>query len=294
VIGDDEMEKDNIYFDENGFTSEGAKRYGFQKDNSFGFKKGYVPWNKGKKTGLSPMLGKEGKRKTKKEIEDLVNSLGFVLLNYYKEKGQVLVIIQDKSGYKYDVNIQNLKKAGVSIVGKSNPFTLENISLWLKLNSKSFELCENNIYEYSHIKICCSCLNCHEFFNTSWNMILAGHACPRCNESRGEKQISKFLMDNNFEYIHQYRFKDCKYKKPLPFDFYIPKNIICIEFHGKQHYEPVEFFGGEKSFQKGAKLDKIKTDYCKNNNIPLLIIPYWDFDNIDTILETCLFKEQDA
>ena len=31
--------------------------------------------------------------------------------------------------------------------------------------------------------------------------------------------------------------------------------------------------------------DNIKTQYCKDNNIKLIRIPYWDFDNIEEILK---------
>ena len=45
------------------------------------------------------------------------------------------------------------------------------------------------------------------------------------------------------------------------------------------------FFGGEKQLQKTIKNDEIKNKYCKDNNITLIRIPYWDFDNIENILK---------
>ena len=38
--------------------------------------------------------------------------------------------------------------------------------------------------------------------------------------------------------------------------------------------------------------DKIKFDYCQDHNIPLIIIPYWDYDNIETILQKILFEKE--
>jgi hypothetical protein len=32
--------------------------------------------------------------------------------------------------------------------------------------------------------------------------------------------------------------------------------------------------------QEQKTLDEIKRKYCKNNNIPLLIVPYWEQNNI--------------
>jgi hypothetical protein len=54
----------------------------------------------------------------------------------------------------------------------------------------------------------------------------------------------------------------------------------------------VKFFRGE-NFGIQQKIDQIKREYCKNNNIKLLEIPYWDFDKIEEILnkELSLLKE---
>ena len=117
--------------------------------------------------------------------------------------------------------------------------------------------------------------------------------CPKCNKSIGERRISLFLEEHNIGYLPQHRFPDCKNIFTLPFDFYIPRLHLCIEYNGKQHYHEVNngFFGKDKkeSFIKRKKLDEIKINYCKENNIPLLIIPYWEFDRIEEILIEELF-----
>ncbi|WP_220039414.1 hypothetical protein [Paenibacillus illinoisensis] len=120
--------------------------------------------------------------------------------------------------------------------------------------------------------------------------ILKGHGCPKCLFSRGEKNVDEFLIKNNLYCDYQVRFDDCKYRNPLPFDFGVYgdeqlTNLIClIEYDGEQHYHPTRREDGEKQLKLIQKRDKIKTDYCAANNIPLIRIPYWDFKNIDTIL----------
>ena len=83
-------------------------------------------------------------------------------------------------------------------------------------------------------------------------------------------------IKNNIKFIQQHKFDDCKNIKPLPFDFYLPDYNTCIEFNGKQHYEPIKYFGGRVVYDKLIKRDKIKMEYCNKNNIPLLIIKYND------------------
>lgn len=109
--------------------------------------------------------------------------------------------------------------------------------------------------------------------------ILYGCGCPKCNISKGEKIVANWLDEYNILYEYQKMFDDCKNIHSLSFDFYLPKYNICIEYNGKQHYEPVDYFGGQKTFEKQVLRDNIKREYCKNNNIGLLEIPY--YKNID-------------
>jgi len=111
-----------------------------------------------------------------------------------------------------------------------------------------------------------------------------GCGCPKCNSSKGEDRIRRFLKKHKIDFLEQYKFEDCKNIYELPFDFYITDLKILIEFDGIQHTKPIEIFGGENAFKKTKNNDNIKTEYCKDNNIKLVRIPHWDFDNIEEIL----------
>jgi hypothetical protein len=99
-------------------------------------------------------------------------------------------------------------------------------------------------------------------------------------KSIGEKIISAILVANNINHSFQFTFDECRDLRPLPFDlaFYDQCNNFkgLIEFHGIQHYESVERFGGEEAFITNKKRDSIKLEYCFKNNIPLLVIAYYD------------------
>ena len=102
------------------------------------------------------------------------------------------------------------------------------------------------------------------------------------NMSFGERKVKDALVANNIEYVFQKRYDDCRDFNPLPFDFFIPKLNALIEFDGKQHYVPIKFFGGDLydvKFMQTKKRDKIKSNYCLNNNIPLLRIKYTHYNN---------------
>lgn len=153
-------------------------------------------------------------------------------------------------------------------------------------NTENIEILSEYINAKTKIK--CKCLKDGCIWYVIPNSLLNGTGCPQCNESKGEKRVAKYLDNRNIEYERQYKFNDCKSNKELPFDFYIHSLNIAIEYDGGQHYMIVNHFGGLNGFITTKIHDTIKTQYCKNNNIRLIRIPYWDFDNIENILSQLL------
>lgn len=119
----------------------------------------------------------------------------------------------------------------------------------------------------------------------SFKNLLKGNRCAKCNTvSHGENKIEKILKEKEVDFITQYKIKECKFKRSLPFDFYLPKYNVLIEYDGIQHYEIKRHFGGFEGFVDTKIRDTIKNIYCKNNDIKLIRIPYWEFDNIEELL----------
>lgn len=129
-------------------------------------------------------------------------------------------------------------------------------------------------YVNARTKIMHRCLICGTEWNTSPYVITSGHGCPVCNHSLGEKDTSRYLLNHGIRFISQYAFNDCKNIYPLPFDFYLPEYNACIEYDGIQHFQSIDYFGGDIAFAKQLKNDDIKNNYCLSHNIPLLRIRY--------------------
>lgn len=123
--------------------------------------------------------------------------------------------------------------------------------------------------------------------------ILCGTGCPNCHMSKGEKIISAWLDEKNILYKSQEIFDGCRDKRVLPFDFYLLDYNILIEYNGKQHYEPIEYFGGEDKLAYITMHDAIKEDYCRNNNISLIVIPYYAdiYEELEKMHELFIVKE---
>lgn len=118
-------------------------------------------------------------------------------------------------------------------------------------------------------------------------------SCGLCNKnSHGNLKIEKLLKENNISYIREYRFQDCKSILPLPFDFFV-NNTYLIEYDGKQHFENSNSFF--ESYEEIHKRDLIKSQWCKENHIPLIRIPFTHYNNLtiqDLLLETTSFIEK--
>lgn len=109
------------------------------------------------------------------------------------------------------------------------------------------------------------------------------------NISKGNVKISEILDANNISYEIEKKFSDCKDKTYLPFDFFVD-NQYLIEYDGVQHFDENSLF----DYEYTHKHDLIKSNWCKEHNIPLIRIPYTHYDSLcleDLLIETSSFKE---
>lgn len=106
-----------------------------------------------------------------------------------------------------------------------------------------------------------------------------------CLLSTGEQIIADILASMNFTFAKEYSFNDLKGDiSQLRFDFAIFKDnkLQCLlEYQGEQHYKNKDYFDRKMSFDKRQEYDRRKREYCKNHNIKLIEIPYWDKEKLN-------------
>jgi len=365
-------------------------------------------------------------------VKDFTKSLGYILVTDFYNSNSQMLIFKDEEEFYYTSTLRNLQTNKVlSRFYKTNPYTIQNIKLWCKLNNKPFELLDNQEYKGNKEKLKWQCLklDCGEIFEASWDCIHRGDGCPycagvkvclsnclatkrpdlvkqwhptkngdltpydvtyssgkevwwqcnkghewksainnrsinntgcpycsgrfptkennllvcnpklceewdysknkkrpeeycpssnkkiwwvckkcgyewkafiysrnsnstgcpKCNESKGEKQLDYILTKYNIPHDSQYTFDDLrgikngllKFDIPIFWDEEKTQLRMLIEYDGIFHYEKIYVGDG---FETLKLHDKLKNEYCKNNNIKLLRIPYWEFDNIEEIL----------
>ncbi|QHJ85117.1 MAG: hypothetical protein [Bacteriophage sp.] len=123
------------------------------------------------------------------------------------------------------------------------------------------------------------CPVCHKLFPCLPANVADGSttSCGCRTRSSMEELISNYLDDQHVTYQTEYTFPDCRNINKLRFDFALIRNgevFYLIEFDGKQHFVPISFFGGEKTFHMSQHRDHIKNHYCQEHDIPLLRLNY--------------------
>lgn len=111
---------------------------------------------------------------------------------------------------------------------------------------------------------------------------LHGQGCPKCRASHGERKVRTYLQNHKFFFQEQKIVEINGHK--LKLDFYLEEQgkKFAIEYNGIQHYQPVSLFNGQKGFNSQCYRDNLKQQYCKENDIELIIIPYNDESLITT------------
>ena len=246
---------------------------------------------------------------TKEKCIEFINKKGFSvldidnLINAYSK-----VILIDKLGYKYKITARHLSSDSIPHKYiQSNPFTIENIKLWISLNRPDYELISTeyvNAREKMKFKYIGKFFKMNDelrYFEMNWNAFNSGKRNSFINIPVGEEKVYKFLEKNNILFEFQKSFDDCvnpKTNYKLYYDFLIKDKdgnyIKNIEVDGLQHDNIIDFWGGEEGFKDRKFKEKIKEDYMKSLKIPVLRIKKKDFKNIENILLEKLLKQKGA
>jgi hypothetical protein len=149
-------------------------------------------------------------------------------------------------------------------------------------------------------KVWWKCKECEHEWRASINSRNGKYhsGCPKCNESKGEKKIKEICKIFNIPYDSEFTFDNLRgvnggllrFDVPIFWDKEKTQLRILIEFDGIQHFEWQKGWQLKKDFKILQKHDKLKTEYCKINNIKLLRIKYDQINNIEQILYNELFN----
>lgn len=170
---------------------------------------------------------------------------------------------------------------------------------WNDLTGQKFghltaiERVESDKYGHARWKCQCDCQAKTELIVLADNLC-TGHtrSCGCDRRSHGELTVEQLLRENDIPFIQEYKPFRFSSGANASFDFYVD-NTYIIEYDGETHYQHnLHGWHNEENLKAQQERDIIKTQWCKDNNIPLIRIPYWHLKNLtieDLKMETSKF-----
>lgn len=228
-----------------------------------------------------PKCNIENRRNNIEYIRSFVKDKGYELISKtYTSRDNKLEMICPK-GHTTFISWANFKKdRRCSECYKFKKLSQEDVKRFL--NNFGYDVVGE--YKTANKKIKILCPEGH-IYSATYAHFYDGKRCPHCKRSTGEIRISEYLKKNKISFKSEYVVNSIEGIEYARFDFYIKELNLIIEYDGQQHFEPVEKFGGQEAFKRTQYRDSIKNRYCLENGINLIRIPYWDYKNIEKILD---------
>ena len=218
-----------------------------------------------------------------KLINEIGNKYGLLtVIELTKDKNnRTAWLCQCDCGNTKIVRGSDLRKNKITSCGYKCPLRYTRNAVAIDETGKTYGLLtvlyRTNLNHTSKIKWHCKCACGNECDVAGTDLRSGQQQSCGCLKSKGEKEISNWLLKNNIDFKREFKFDDLKgYNNgKLRFDFAIFQNeslLGLIEFQGEQHFYPVKTFGGYNAFKERQYNDEQKKQYCKLNNIPLLLL----------------------
>lgn len=206
----------------------------------------------------------------------------------------------------YEIQVKEFTKGGrcgychpsgknpkVHIYDSFGYYNFDKVQSWSLNNEISpFRVTKSSNIEYKFI-----CETCKEEFKKDLSSIYFENSwCSKCvSKYKGEREISRWLRDNKIFFETQKQYDELLSDKGvcLRYDFYLPDYNLLIEYQGEFHDGNLN--GSNRSFysiETQQEHDRRKRKFANSNNIDLLEIWYYDFKNINNILQTKLENKE--
>lgn len=218
--------------------------------------------------------------------------MSVIILEDFKKNNRTYCKCQCECGEIFNARKDNIKSGHTTSCGclssKAGKNLLNQVFNHLTVIEKTKK---RNIAGSIIWKCRCNCSN-HSIIEVDTHSLISGltQSCG-CMISKGEELIAQLLSAENIPFEKQKTFDTCRYPDsnyPAKFDFYV-NNEYIIEFDGIQHFQPIEFFNQTISHSSLLQKDAYKTQWCKENHIPIIRIPYTKLNNLT--IEDLLIKE---
>ena len=227
------------------------------------------------------------------DIVDLFNQREYILLSteYISAKTKLEYVCSEHKEYGAQyITYNNLKQGfgckycGIEKVADNRRLSFEQVK---EIFAQHDMILLDQEYKNANTPMKYICKH-HQEFGIQYMALSNAYKqhCPHCNIVKGEDKIARYLLENNIEFVSHKSYDDLRGVGggKLSYDFYLPNFNLLIEYQGEQHEHPVEVFGGEKQFKIQQEHDFRKQKYAQEHGIELLKIWYYEFFNLEQIL----------
>lgn len=230
-----------------------------------------------------------------KEVDDCYGKGQYTVLGTYVNADTLILVRHNVCGNKYEARPADLirdhgcQKCAYQVrstkIGVNQRSSLKDVKKEIKdiLGSNYVVLTKDEDYKGNRQKIAIKHLKCGHTYRVAFKDIQRSHTgCPYCAKlkiSKGERIIkslllNKFNLKEGVDFYYGYIVPDLRDINNLHLDFWFPERNLAIEYDGKQHFMPINHFGGIASYNIVRKHDQMKDQYCKENYIKLIRISY--------------------
>lgn len=210
------------------------------------------------------------------EVHDNKYEYPYIKEEYKNDKSKITVICPIHGEFHLKA-IKHLQGEGCKFCShQSFPYTTETyIQRANEVHYNKYKY-ENTEYvdRYTDIIVTCPI---HGDFSQNPKDHLSGCGCPKCKESKLEREIRNILESNNISYTYEHKEHTSSNKSV---DFYLDEYHVAIECQGEQHFISIDFFGGEENLEANINRDILKYDELISNNDKIIYICNKKFKNI--------------
>lgn len=251
------------------------------------------------KNGRSGCLDCSGKKQlTYEQVKQELESYNIELISKQYINTSTKIQLKCEHGHIYESTLDNIRQVKRNRCPYCNGgIALRHEDVELFVMEQGYTMLGKYV---PNEKLHLICPNGHQYDVSAMNFIHKEHRCTQCKNtsSKGEKKIYSLLHSYKIDFQTEYSFngkcRNSLTNRPLPFDVYIESLNVCIEYDGEGHYKPI--IRGSQTIEEATKeyndivyRDKLKNEFCKTHKIKLIRIPYWEYENIETILKEQLF-----
>lgn len=239
---------------------------------------------------------KKTNEKFTKEVYGLVGD-GYTFLETYVNTKTKLEVVHNTCGHRYEVRPAHFisgKRCPACNVGSAwtNEMFLEKVRDAVGDEYTFLESYVNTKTKLEVVHNTCG----NSYSVTPSSFLRRGNRCHSCKEpsSAGERKIADYLNKKGIRFEREKTFSDLKVINSLRYDFAVYHKgelVTLIEYDGELHFVAAELYGGEDYLLKTQLHDQIKNEYARQNNIPLLRIPYNKYGSINKILDKHLSEQ---